>query len=227
MRKLLWVSLMILLVASPALAQDEESSGPESGLFFEISASPFNRDGRVNGDQLLNFGQFRARYFLDETMVPRLGIWFAADDNAGGANPPDVVTSTFDYMFTPGFEWHFLNEGGFTTYAALDVILTGRSASRESNTSEEVIGSTQVPTSPDYVFSPGQRGFFGWGLAGSVGAEYHTKSRFYFGAEIGLQFVAGTSSDVEVDGVLFQEGIQFFDAGVTTMNTFRVGFKLF
>jgi hypothetical protein len=229
MKKLLWVSLMILLTCGTAFSQDDESgggSGPSSGeLFFEITASPFDRDG---GGALLNFGQFRARYYLNETLVPRLGIFYSVDNNQVDFSPtPDVVLSITDYAFTPGIEYHFLNEGGFTSYAALDVIITGRIASRESNTSEEVIGSTQVPNGPNFAFSNSNRGFFGYGGYAAVGAEYHFASRFYFGAEIGFYVIAGRSTDVEVDGTLYQEGINFFDSGVRTSNSFRVGFKLF
>ena len=70
------------------------------------------------------------------------------------------------------------------------------------------------------------RGYFGLGAYGAVGADYHFSSRFYIGAEIGLQFMTGTTQDVEVDGTLVQSGFKFFDAGVNTMNSFRIGFKL-
>ena len=231
MKKLLWVSLVILLTCGTAFAQDDESgggSGPSSGeLFFEITASPFNRDGNTFDGALLNFGQFRARYFLDETLVPRLGVFYSVDNNESNFPTPDVVTSISNFAFTPGLEYHFLNEGGFTSYAAVDIILAGRTATRESDTSPEVIGSTEVPDGVNDAFNTETRGFFGIGAFAGVGAEYHFASRFYVGAEIGFQFIRGRSSDVEVDGALYQEGIVFFDSGVNTSNSIRVGFKLF
>lgn len=227
MRKLLWVSVMILLFVSPSIAQDEMGggSGPTGGeLLFEITASPLSKDGP--GSSLLSFGQLRGRYFLTDRMVPRLGVWYNIDDNGAGSTP-DVVNSVSEYMFAPGFEYHFLNEGGFTSYAAVDVLISGRSAQRESATGPDVVGSTQVPSGTNYPFSPSLRGFFGVGGNFSVGGEYHFGSRFYFGAEVGVYFMAANYSDVEVDGTLYQEGFSFFNSGVNTSNSFRVGFKLF
>lgn len=203
MKKLLMVSLMAFLT-SAVFAQDvdlpEEGVFLESGdLLIEITSSPFSRDGNTS-NKLLNFGQFRARYVLTEQLVPRLGIWFSVDDNASGnINPSGVLTIT-DMMFTPGLEYHFVNDNGFTSYAALDILISRRSIERENTNGPNIVGTTVTPSSSDFSTSLANRGYFGIGAYGAAGAEYHFSSRFYIGAEIGFQFMTGTTQDVEVDG---------------------------
>lgn len=236
MKKLLMVSIMVFL-SSIAFAQDvdlpEEGVGLESGdLLIEITSSPFGRDGisyiSESGTNLtlLNFGQLRARFAVTDRIVPRLGVWFSIDDNHSRISTPDVTESVTEFMIAPGAEYHFINENGFTSYAAFDVLISGRSMQRESSTGSDVSGTLSVPSGTNQDFSLSNRGYFGIGAHGAVGADYHFSSRFYIGAEIGLYIMAGTSSDIEVDGTLYQEGIKFFDAGVKTSNSFRIGFKL-
>lgn len=227
------VSLMVFLTSITYAQDDSGGTSPESGeLLIEITTSPFSRDGNIysSNTTLLNFGQFRARYFLNEALVPRLGIWFSIDDNKDGMTTPDATVTISQYMFTPGMEYHFINENGFTSYAALDVIITGRSVKQLSETDSDISGALPgsgfTPTQPNQSFSFENRGFFGIGAMGAVGADFHFTSRFYMGAEIGFYFVTGKSSDVEIDGTLYQEGIKFFESGVKTSNSFRIGFKL-
>ncbi len=225
----------MVFLASIIYAQDieleEESLNLEPGeLLFEITSSPFGRDGfnynESSHTTLLNFGQFRARYVLTDQLVPRLGIWFSVDDNKSGLSSPDEVITVTDMMFTPGMEYHFLNQNGFTSYAALDVLISSRSISLESSTDSDVTGLAFVPSSDNVSAGLNSRGYFGIGAYGAVGADYHFSSRFYIGTEIGFQFMTGNTQDVEVDGTVIQEGFTFFDAGVNTMNSFRIGFKL-
>lgn len=226
--KPIMVSLIVLLTSNLFAQDGSEGATPESGnLFIEITTSPLNRD--ASGDALLSFGQFRARYVLNETLVPRLGIYYSIDDNKNGMSTPDVTEKLVNYMFTPGIEYHFLNENGFSSYAALDVVITGRAAEVSSSTGPSVAGAVINPnflTDPNAGISFQQRGFFGLGGYLAAGADYHFSSRFYMGAEIGFFFNTGKSSDVEIDGTLYQEGIKFFDSGIQTANSFRIGFKL-
>ncbi|MEP0986942.1 hypothetical protein [Ekhidna sp.] len=237
MKKLLLVSLMIFLTSIAIAQEDSGGISPESGeLLIEITSSPFGRDvsSSSSGTTLLNFGQFRARYFLTDALVPRLGVWFSIDDNKGGMSTPDVTQTVSQFMVTPGIEYHFLNENGFTSYAALDVIVTSRSVKQLSETDADIAGALPNPgedvssiiTENNRSFSFDERGFFGIGAMGAVGADYHFSSRFYMGAEIGFYFVTGKSSDVEIDGTLYQSGIKYFEGGVKTSNSFRIGFKL-
>ena len=235
MKKLFTVSVMALL-ASFTFAQEldlpEDEGGLESGdLLIEITSSPFGRDITNNysesyGLNLLNFGQMRARFALTDQIVPRLGIWFSLDDNKSGLSSPDDVITITEMMFSPGVEYHFINENGFTSYAALDVLVSSRSILFESATDSDVSGLDRVPNTDNPSDGLDSRGYFGLGAYGAVGADYHFSSRFYIGTEIGLQFMTGTTQDVEVDGTLVQAGFKFFDAGVNTMNSFRIGFKL-
>ena len=219
----------MVFLTSVVLAQDvelpeDEGTALESGnLLIEITSSPFGRDGNAD---LLNFGQFRARYALNEQIVPRLGIWFSVDDNFSGLSTPDEVVTVTEMMFTPGVEYHFVNENGFTSYAALDVIVSSRSILLESATDSDVSGIGITPSDDNPSSSINNRGYFGLGGYAAAGAEYHFASGFYIGAEIGFYAMSGTTEDVEVDGVLFQEGFKFFDAGVRKANSFRIGFKL-
>ena len=235
MKKLLLVSLMVFLT-SIVYAQDldlpeEEGASLESGeLLIEITSSPFGRDGvtafESSNTVILNFGQFRARYVLNEQLVPRLGIWFSVDDNRSGLSSPDEVVTVTEMMFTPGIEYHFINQNGFTSYVALDALISHRSILLESATDSDVAGLSFIPSSNNVSASLGDRGFLGFGAYVAAGADYHFSSRFYIGAEIGFQAMTGTTQDVEVDGTVIQEGFTFFDAGVNTMNSFRIGFKL-
>ncbi len=234
MKKLFLVSLMAFLT-TVAIAQDvelpDEGTYLESGdLLIEITSSPFGRDGtsyfESSNSTLLSFGQFRARYVLTEQLVPRLGIWFSVDDNYSGLSSPDEVTTITEMMFTPGIEYHFINNSGFTSYVALDVIVTSRSVLLESSTDSDVAGLTFRPTADNPSASLSNRGYFGLGGYLAAGADYHFSSRFYIGAEIGFQAMTGTTEDVEMDGTLIQSGFKFFDAGVNTTNSFRIGFKL-
>lgn len=239
MKKLLLVSLMVLLTSVAFSQDDSGGTTPSSGeLLIEITSSPFGRDvdnySSGNSSTLLSFGQFRARYVLNETLVPRLGISFSIDDNKSGISSPDVTNTVSQFMFAPGMEYHFVNQGGFTSYAAADIIITGRFAETINATGLDVTGAIIDPddlpiflSDPNNAIDLNDRGFFGLGLHGAVGADYHFSSRFYVGAEMGFFFITSKSSDVEVDGVVFQEGIKFFDAGIRTSNSFRIGFKLF
>jgi len=234
MRKFLMISLMVVLT-SYALAQDidlpEEGEYLESGeLFIEITSSPFGRDGvnyfESSNITLLNFGQFRARYALSESIVLRLGAWYAVDDNQSRISTPDVIQTVTEFSVTPGIEYHFLNENGFTSYVALDLMVSRRTMERESSTSESVSGALTVPLSGNQSYGFNNRGYLGYGAMIAFGADYHFSSRFYVGAEIGFYGMLGTTADIEIDGALYQEGISFFQSGMVTSNSFRLGFKL-
>ncbi|NQZ75553.1 MAG: hypothetical protein HRT61_05495 [Ekhidna sp.] len=167
-------------------------------------------------------------------MVPRLGISFSIDDNKGGLSSPDVTETVFQYMFTPGLEYHFLNEGGFTSYIALDIIVVSRFMERINSTGRDVTGALVDPddsanplNDPNVSIPLSDRGFFGLGGYLAFGADYHFSSRFYVGAEIGFQAMTAKTSDVEVNGNVFQEGFRFFDGSLTTTNSLRIGFRLF
>ena len=238
MLKLSWVSLMIFLTSIVYAQDDSGGISPESGeLLVEITSSPFGRDGSAysGNTTLLNFGQFRARYVLTDVLVPRLGIWFSIDDNVDGLSTPDVTQTISNYMFTPGIEYHFVNENGFTSYAALDVIVSMRSVERLSLSDSDISGAlppsgtdvSTVITQSNQSFDFEDRGYFGVGGMLAIGADYHFSSRFYLGAEIGFYALTGKTSDVTIDGSLYQNGIKFFESGVATSNSFRVGFKLF
>ena len=234
MKKLFLVSLMAFLT-SVTMAQDvelpEEGAYLESGnLLIEITSSPFGRDDAYSSNALLNFGQFRARYALTEQLVPRLGLWFYVDDNQSGISTPDVTETITEFMVAPGIEYHFINENGFTSYAAFDVLVSRRTMEMQATNDFDVAGviDNVSPASwgENRAFDFDERGFFGIGAQIAAGADYHFSSRFYIGAEIGFYAMSGKSSDVEVDGALYQQGISFFQAGVMTSNSFRIGFKL-
>ncbi|MFY0600667.1 MAG: hypothetical protein JXR03_13425 [Cyclobacteriaceae bacterium] len=226
MKKIYFILLALLLSKETVFAQDDggEIQGPEvSDLLIEITGSPFT------GTSLLDFGQFRARYFVSEAIVPRLGIYIDFDNSQ---STPDVVTNDNTYTLMPGVEYHFQRDGKFRSYAAFDFIISSKTASRESSTGPSMDGTTQLPnfgTSSinNFSFSTGSRGYFQYGVGLSTGADYHFNSRFYIGTEIGFQYNRRIYSDIEVDGELFQEGTDSNFANVIFSNSFRVGFKLF
>lgn len=219
MRKLSLVLLVYLLSQTDLMAQGDtgdQASGPEAGdVLIEITGNPFE------GNSLLNFGQFRARYFLNETIVPRLGFYM---DLNNAQNTPDLVTNNSTYSFMPGAEYHFQTEGAFRSYAALDAIVGWNTRNRESTTGSTVEGSLTVPTQQNQSLT---RGYFEVGAQLSAGADYHfSKSRFYVGAEIGFQLTRRTHSEVLVDGNMYQQSTVSSFGDVNIGNSFRVGFKL-
>lgn len=219
MRKLFMVLLVFLLSQATLMAQGDtgdQGSGPEAGdLLIEITGNPFE------GNSLLNFGQFRARYFLNETIVPRLGFYMDLNNTQ---NTPDLVTNNSTYSFMPGAEYHFQTDGAFRSYAALDAIVGWNTRNRESTTGSTVEGSLTVPTQPNQSLT---RGYFEVGAQVSAGADYHfSKSRFYIGAEIGFQLTRRTHSEVLVDGNMYQQSTISSFGNVNIGNSLRVGFKL-
>lgn len=219
MKKVFMVLIAFVFAGSSALySQDGEGTGPEGGdLLIEITGTPFA------GSSLLNFGQFRARYVLNDKLVPRLGVSF---DLSNANTTPDLVTNNSTFTVMPGVEYHLTAEGPYRAYAAGSFIIGSRSASRESATGPSVDGSTQVPSGTNYSFSTGSRSYFQYGLEIATGAEYHFNSRFYMGVEIGFQFYKNNYKEVMVDGELYQDATSATYGNLTTNNSFRIGFKL-
>jgi hypothetical protein len=208
-----------LLASTTIFAQDEgegSSGGAGSGdVLIEFTGTPFNTGGSI-----LNFTEFRGRYFLSDIMVPRLGIWMSLENNT---STPDVVIHDSEYRFAPGFEYHLTADGAFRTYAAGDILLRQRILSRKSTTGPTVLGSTTVPSQTNQSIT---KGYFDIGLRLGAGAEYHFGSRFYFGVEVGFELINRTNSEVFVDGELYQDKTKGNFANVNVANSFRFGFKL-
>lgn len=221
MKKLVMLFAGILLLSGTIYAQDESSGEGSSGgagsgdVLIELTGTPFNTGGSI-----LNFTEFRGRYFLNDIMVPRLGIWMDLNNNT---STPDVVLNDSEYRIMPGFEYHLTNEGAFRSYAAADLILRNRILSRKSTTGPTVLGSTTVPTNNNQNLT---KGYFDFGLRVGAGAEYHFGSRFYFGVEVGFELINRTNSEVNVDGDLYQAKTKSNFANVNVANSFRFGFKL-
>ena len=216
MKKTFMVLMVVAFSTTTLYSQDEDSTGPESGnLLIEITGNPFE------GSSLLNFGQFRARYFLSETLVTRLGFYMDLNNTQ---NTPDLVTNNSTYNFMPGVEYHLQSEGSFRSYVAFDAIVGWNTRNRESVAGPTVEGSLTVPSQANQSLT---RGYFDLGVQLSAGADYHFNSRFYIGAEIGFQLLRRTHSEVIVDGNMYQKSTVSSFGNVNVGNSFRVGFKLF
>ncbi len=215
---ILFLALMLSL-SSGVYAQDEGGGGSLEGgnLFIEVTGDPFS------GTSLMNFGNFRAKLALSESAVVRLGFMFDVNNRQPR---PDYTTNFMMYEFTPGFEYHINNEGSFSTFIVADAIVGLQSASYESSDGFSVDGSTQYPSGPDYNFSEGSRGYLKLGGYIGFGANYFVGEKFYIGSEIGFEFTSTMFSDVEVDGLLFQEGTTTNTGFINGTNIFKVGFKL-
>lgn len=232
MKQIFTICLIVLSAGafSQAIVEPTEVLTPDAGeVLIEITTSPFNRDG--SGGALLNFGQLRGRYFLSDVLVPRLGFSYSVDDNNEINFNLSPVTTTTVSQFTimPGIEYHLINEGGsggFTSYAAVDLIFESRSAQAESSIGSSVEGATFAPSSPTSGVPFDARGYSGFGFNLAVGGEYYFSSKFYAGAEIGFRWITGSTADIEVDGELVQEGTDFSEGGMNTTNVLRIGFKL-
>ena len=223
MRKCVLVSLALLFGCSTLFAQDDSGGGyfDAGNMAFEIAGSPFEGNGSSNG-KLLSFGSFRARYAVTTTIIPRLGMNMSLDNHQVS---PDVVVNNSMYEVAPGCEYHFRIEGGFRSYAALDGLFGQRFASLESTTQPSVNGAVYVPSSSLSEVDELRRGYMMYGAQIGFGADYHFSSNFYVGAEIGFRLVQYQYDDIEVDGELFQAGVQQNTAAINTMNSIRIGFK--
>ncbi|WKV12737.1 outer membrane beta-barrel protein [Marivirga harenae] len=222
MRKQLMLLSALLLLSCPIFAQDESSeeegsSGGMAGagdLLFEVTGTPFD------GSSLLNFSEFRARYFITEEMAVRLGMDMDLNNNQ---QTPDVVINDSEWNLMPGFEYHFINEGSFRSYAAGDLMIGQRIASRKSSTGPTVLGATSLPNNPASFV--GGRGYTQFGARVSIGAEYFFGERFYVGGEIGFQYVRRNNKEVLVDGESFQAPTSTSFGYLNTTNVLKIGFR--
>ena len=224
MRKQLMFLAALLLASFPIFAQDDESSeGGSSGsaggagsvdLLIEVTGTPFQ------GSSLLNFSEFRARFFINDIMAVRLGMNMDLNNTQ---NTPNMVSNSSTYDIMPGFEYHLVNEDGFRTYAAADLMVGQRISSMLSSTGPSVTGSTSVPFSPNS--SIGNRSYLQYGARLGVGVEYYFGKRFYIGGEVGFQYLYRNNSDVFVDGELFQASTTDNFGFLTTANAIKIGFK--
>lgn len=221
MRKQLMLLTALLLISCPIFAQDESAEESSSGgmagtgdLLFEVTGTPFL------GSSLLNFSEFRARYFLTEDMAVRLGMDMNLNNNQ---QTPDVVVNDSYYGLMPGFEYHFVNEGSFRSYAAADLMIGQRIASRKSSTGPTVLGAASLPNNPSSFVS--NRGYTQFGGRVSIGAEYFFGERFYVGGEIGFQYIYRNNEEVFVDGESFQAPTTDNFGFLNTTNALKIGFR--
>ncbi|MBK6267455.1 outer membrane beta-barrel protein, partial [Marivirga sp. S37H4] len=211
----------ILMASGPVFAQSESSGESSSGgagsgdLLIELTGSPFN-----TGGGLLNFSEFRTRFFLNDIMAVRLGIAMNLDNTQ---TTPDVVVNNSSYSIMPGFEYHLVNEGAFRAYGAADLMVGHRIANYSSSTGPSVVGAASIPSSPTAFIS--NRGYFQLGARVSAGVEYHFNSRFYIGGEVGFQYIYQKNAEVSVDGELWQESTTDNFGFLTTANSIKIGFK--
>ncbi|MGJ3234600.1 outer membrane beta-barrel protein [Marivirga sp.] len=224
MRKQLMLLSALLLLSCPIFAQDESSeeegsSGGMAGagdLLFEVTGTPFD------GSSLLNFSEFRARYFITEEMAVRLGMSMNLNNNQ---QTPDVVINDSEWNLMPGFEYHFVNEGSFRSYAAADLMIGQRIASRKSSTGPTVLGANFDPSFYDPTNSLPNRGYTQFGGRLSIGAEYFFGERFYVGGEIGFQYVRQNNVEVFLDGESFQAPTSRSFGFLNTTNALKIGFR--
>lgn len=221
MRKQLMLLTALLLLSCPILAQDESTEESSSGgmagtgdLLFEVTGTPFG-----TGGSLLNFSEFRARYFLAEVMALRLGMTMNLNNDQPS---PDLVINDSYYGIMPGFEYHLDNEGSFRSYAAIDLMFGQRIASRKSTTGPNIVGATNYNVNNDFVSG---RGYMQFGGRLSFGAEYHFNSRFYIGGEIGFQYAYRMNDEVFRDTESVQASTISNVGFLTTANSLRIGFR--
>ncbi|WKK76067.2 outer membrane beta-barrel protein [Marivirga salinae] len=228
MRKQLMLLTALLLISCPIFAQEEDSGESSSGgmagagdLLFEVTGTPFS------GTSLLDFSEFRARYFITEDMAVRLGMEMNLNNNQ---QTPDVVTNDSFYGLMPGFEYHFVNDGPFRSYVAGDLMWGQRIASRKSSTGPTVLGAN---FDPDPAFGPNptptsiiqNRAYNQFGFRASIGAEYYFGKRFYVGGEVGFQYLNRSNKEVFVDGESFQDATKTSFGYLDTSNILKIGFR--
>jgi len=222
MKKLVMLFAGILLLSGPLYAQDESSGEGSSGgagsgdVLIELTGTPFN-----TGGGFLDFSEFRARYFLSDDMAVRLGLYMSLDNNQ---RTPDEVVNNSVYSIMPGFEYHLINEGGFRSYTAADLMIGQRIANFTSSTGESVVGASRL-VDFDTQISDTQRSSFSFGARVGLGAEYYFGKRFYIGGEIGFQYGYRKNADVFVDGDIRQTATKDNFGYFTTANSFKIGFR--
>lgn len=224
MRKQLMLLSALLLLSCPIFAQDESSeeegsSGGMAGagdLLFEVTGTPFT------GGSLLDFSEFRARYFITEEMAVRLGMSMDLNNNQ---QTPDVVINDSEWGLMPGFEYHFVNEGSFRSYAAADLMIGQRITSRKSSTGPTVLGASFNPAFYNPTDNLPNRGYTQFGGRISIGAEYFFGERFYVGGEVGFQYIRRNNKEVFVDGESFQDATSTSFGYLNTSNVLKIGFR--
>jgi len=223
MRKQLMLLTALLLISCPIFAQDESAEESSSGgmagtgdLLFEVTGTPFL------GSSLLNFSEFRARYFLTEDMAVRLGMDMNLNNNQ---QTPDVVVNDSYYGLMPGFEYHFVNDGAFRSYAAADLMFGQRIVSQKSSTGPTVLGASFDPGFYSPTDNLPNRAYMQFGGRISIGAEYYFGKRFYVGGEIGFQYIYRNNEEVFVDGESFQAPTTDNFGFLNTTNALKIGFR--
>lgn len=227
------VLLVCLLVSSPLFAQDldlgtESSSGVEAGsLLVELTGSPYNgtsSGSSESGNALLTFGEFRLKFLVSDQLGVRLGMFMDLNNNQ---QRPDYVTDYSAYRVTPGVELAILNEGGFRSYVALDLMFGQKFAGIKTTTGSSVTGTTELPNgNSTQTFSSSSRAYMEAGAALSVGADYHFGSRFYVGMEAGFMLKTTMYDDITMDGEIYQDGVTYNNGNLLIRNALRFGFTL-
>lgn len=126
----------------------------------------------------------RARLFLNENMVVRLGLGFNTGTDKKTtynitANPETETyetTTTTNFSLLPGFEYHFSKFERVSPYVGAEIGFSTGST----------VGKTDYSDKDDYIET--KQPVFGFRVAAVTGVDVYLCKGFYLGAELGLGY---------------------------------------
>lgn len=203
-KKVALVAVIVLTITSLNLAGQGGAGG--SGVTVEYTANPFS------STSFLSPGYIRAK-FLAGPLGFRLG---AKVDMANTQLEPTTIQHVGFFDLRPGFEFH-TGTGKASPYAGIELIFMNQSANLNS-TSQIGIANAITPTGRNQAF-------FGYGTALVSGVDYYWGEKFYFGFEVGLDFVWKNYKDVLMAGEVMVPATSDFGMMTNLNNTIKMGFN--
>lgn len=198
------LAVIVLMITSLNLAGQGGAGG--SGMTVEYTANPFS------ATSLLSPGFMRAK-FLTGPLGFRLG---AKVDMANTQLDPTTIQHVGFFDLRPGFEFH-TSTGKASPYGGVELIFMNQSANLNS-TSQIGIANATTP-------SGFNQAFFGYGAALVSGVDYYWGEKFYFGFEVGLDFVWKNYKDVTMAVEVMVPATSDFEAMTNLNNTIKMGFN--
>lgn len=201
------IAVLLAIVSSNALCQEESGGGGAGGVAVEVTASPFE-----NTQAFLTPGYVRAKYLMGPFGF-RLGFMAAVDNNE--TTSTTILHEGF-FDLRPGVEYHF-SSGKASPYAGAELFVQNQSSNKNSTTELGIANATSV--------NGANQAFFGFGGGLFAGVDYYWGERFYVGLEMGIEVANRSYKSVEMAGQEIIEPTQDFIVNTNLRNMFKFGFN--
>lgn len=218
------LTTMILSLAFALSLNAQDNYKPSSGIGFEVGAAPFSASP-------IALDQIMVRYYLDGTLVPRVGLNIVSsseseplsgtDDDGNEVKGGETKTSSFMFGLTPGVEYHFSGTDRISPYVGAEIGFATRSTKQ---TTEYASGSTE--TGGEVVNSGEAYTLFGLNVL--AGCQFFFLENAYLGTEFGFGFANKSYKDIEnkpsVGNSTTTERGSSMDLGVNYNALFKLGY---